>query len=100
MVLHEDGAILYGAASVIGQIYIALQHDFNIILAWFRHNQVFCWKSSWKEQLNISTLAKPILNYALEFKYLEVILNLSLNFRLYCICNLYWVIRQSVSFLI
>lgn len=100
MFLHEDGAIFYWTASVIGQIYIALQHDFNIILAWFRHNQVFCWKSSCKEQLNISTLAKPILNYAWEFKYLGIILNLSLNFRLYCICNLYWGIRQSVSILI
>jgi len=51
MALHEDDDFLYGTASVIGQIYIALQHDFNIILAWFRHNRVLCWKSSCREQL-------------------------------------------------
>jgi len=85
MALHEDDDFLYGTASVIGQIYIALQHDFNIILAWFRHNRVLCWKSSCREQLNISALAKPILNYVLEFKYLGIILNLS------------WILGGTVS---
>ena len=109
--LYADDAVVYTSAESINETHIKLQSDLDNIDVWCRRNQLTvntsktkCMLLGSKRFLDVRmlpkiTLSGNIIQFVENFKYLGVILDNKLNFRLHA-QNIYtnWLHIKFMSF--